>query len=208
MARKKIYALQDATDLIYNSEGRPSPKSGEPAHTLAQHVGGDDSKSGGRLKTAVQSSGAAPIIINPATGAMATKAQTVGIYTSAGLSPSKTQAGKAYDAAVTPGKDAAGAFLDIQQAASVLQYALNSPEGQAALGKLDGGSGREFFTVSVLDWSMPRNDCWKMWCAYMGAGGDDMSDMTHLEDFKVVTVGIDKLDPDLVHLQTFYPKRS
>jgi hypothetical protein len=195
-------------DLIIQSEGRASPKSGEPGHTLAQHVGGDDSKSGGRLMASVQSSASTPIIMNPATGAVAERKEMLEIYVSAGNFPSKTKAGKAYDDAFTAGKQAAGAFLDIQQAHSVLQYAMNSTEGQTALGNLDGGSAREFFTVSVLDWSMARQDCWKMWCAYVGAGGNDKSDLTHLEDFKKVTVGIDKLGGDEVHLQTFYPVRE
>src|SRR3954469_5325338 len=125
MPRKQNYTVQAAMALLIQSEGRNSPKSGEPGHTLAQHVGGDDAKSGGRLKASVESSAATPIIINPTTGAIATKKEHIEIYAEAGLFPSKKQAGKEYDEAFTAPKDAAGAFFDLQQAASVLQYALN-----------------------------------------------------------------------------------
>lgn len=50
MPRKQTYTLEAAMALLVESEGRNSPKSGEPGHTLLQHVGGDDAKSGGRLK--------------------------------------------------------------------------------------------------------------------------------------------------------------
>jgi hypothetical protein len=207
MPRKQIYTLEAAMDLLVHSEGRNSPKSGEPGHTIAMHVGGDESKSAGRLKASVISSESAPIIINPATGAIATKQDHVQIYQAAGLHPSKTQSGKAYDAAFTAPKDAAGAFLDINQAASILQYVLNSADGQTALGKLDGTSLREFFSMSVTGWTNGNADCRKMWCAYKGAGGDDMSDVTHVADFTSVTIGIDKFNPDGIHLQTLYPVR-
>lgn len=138
---------------------------------------------------------------------MATKQEHVQIYQGAGLHPSKTQSGKAYDASFTAPKDAAGAFLDIQQAAAILQDVLNSADGQTALGKLDGTSPREFASVSVTGWTNGKVDCRKMWCAYNGAGGADMSDLTHLEDFTSVTIGIDKINAGGIHLQTLYPVR-
>lgn len=46
MPRKQTYTLEAAMALLVESEGRNSPKSGEPGHTLLQHVGGDDAKSG------------------------------------------------------------------------------------------------------------------------------------------------------------------
>jgi hypothetical protein len=207
MPRKQNYTLDAAMAVLVQSEGRPSPKSNEPGHTLALHVGGDDTKSGGRLKASAQSSASAPIILNPATNTIATKEEHVEIYQQAGLYPSKNQSRKAYDAAFTAPKDAAGAFLDINQAASILQYALNSADGQNALGKLDGTSLREFFSVSVTGWTNGKADCRKMYCAYNGAGGDDKSDLTHIADFMSVTVGIDKINAGGIHLQTLYPVR-
>ena len=204
MARKKKYSLQDSVDLLTISEGRNSPKSGEPGHTNLQHVGGREEQVGGRLLPKISNMTNAPIILNPATGQVASKKEHVERYLSSGKFPSKNQSNRAFDAMYEGGKETAGTFMDLQQAYSVLQYALNSDEGQAALGKLDGGSTREFFSVSVLDWSMNRTDCWKMYTASLNGGG--MSDMTHLEDFKSVTVGIDRMAiQDGVHLQTLYP---
>ena len=205
MARKKTYTLQDCVDLLNTSEGRASPKSGEPGHTIHQHVGGREEQVGGRLMPKLTSSASAPIIIDPS-GQVASKKDHVDIYVSAGLAASKTKGGAAFDTMFEPGKKAAGTFLDLQQAYSVLLYALNSTDGQAALGKLDGGSAREFFSTSVAGWSMARSDSHKMYTASLGAGGSDMSDMTHLADFSSVTVGIDRMAiSDGVHLQTLYP---
>jgi hypothetical protein len=160
---------------------------------------------GGRLKGSVNSSASAPIILDPS-GAIATKKDTLDIYVSAGLHPSKKKAGAAYDEAFTAGKATAGAFLDQQQAARCLQFALNSTVGQAALAKLDGGSAREFFSVSVLGLVIAgRTEARRMYHATLGAGGADLSDMTHLTDFTSVTVGLDRMTPDGVHLQTMYP---
>ena len=98
-----------------------------------------------------------------------------------------------------------GSFTDLQQTLIVGKYVLNSTEGQTALSNLDQTTiavgtkeSREAITVSMhrLEWVL---GAWKMNYASME------NDITHEEDFSKVFMLIDKLDPDQIHIQTFFP---
>jgi len=203
MARLKTYTFDEAFALMIDSEGRNSPVTGAAGHAMAQHVGGTSAQTSGRLMNSVTSSANAPIIMMPS-GVIADKATTIDVYKSTGMSG--TQAKKAFASMFHEGKANAGAFLDQQQAAHALKFALNSTAGQNALAALDGPENRQFFVVSMTGLTIAgRIDARKMYCASRGGGGADTSDIPHLEEFTQVTVGLDKMSPDGVHLQTFYP---
>lgn len=205
MARKKTYTFDEAFKLMADSEGRNSPTTGAPGHTMEQHIGGSSAQTSGRLMNTVSSSASAPIIMMPS-GVIADKATHIDVYKSTGMSGG--QAKKAFAGMFQEGKKAAGAFLDQQQAAHALLFALNSTAGQNALGALDGSKDREFFTVIVTGLTISgRIDARKMYCASRGTGGTDTSDIPHLEEFTQVTVGLDKMSGDGVHLQTLYPMK-
>ena len=200
MARKKIYTEDETMALLIKREGRPSLKTNEKGHTITLHIGGGDSSTSARLLAEYKGSATTPIIMNPTTGKIASKADTVNIYVSAGKYIRKTKGKAAYAKEFKDGIGAAGAFLDISQANSTLRFALNGAVGQTALDELDDGSLRKVFEVT-LDSSQ------KMWCAFLGAGGADVSDLTHLDDFTKVTVIMDSIGDPVpgVHVQTFYP---
>jgi hypothetical protein len=225
MSRRRTYCYRDAYRLLRESEGRQSPKSGEPGHTIELHVGGREAQVGGRLRLqlagktiyAMDDQGriaekiyrpgtlAAPILIGPG-GVVASRGDSIEMYVEAGRYPSKNQARQAYDRVFTAPRSAAGAFLDQQQTARALQFALNTLEGQDALSALDSGSPRECFAVAIAGWTIAgRADARKMYFAATSSGPGDDSDLTHLRDFSRVFVGIDALSTDAVHLQTFYP---
>lgn len=207
MPRRRIYSEAETLALMIASEGRNSPTSGQPGHTMQQHVGGSSAQTSSRLMASVSSSPGAPIIMGP-TGAMADKATTLAVYKSVTPGLSTNQAKQAYDSMFEAGKKNAGAFLDQQQAARALAYALNHADGQAALGRIDAGAQREFFPVAMGVWTIAgRVDARKMYCASLSTALAPTSDIPHLEDFASVMVGLDKLDPDSLHLQTFYPMK-
>lgn len=203
MARRKIYTLEAANALIINSEGRNSPKSNQPGHSKLEHIGGTEAQAGGRLKQSLNSSSTTPIIINPATNAMADKADIMQRWISAGLQPNNKTAKQAYQNALPPPKKTAGAFLDETQASQILTYALNTAAGQQALGKLDAGSSRELFEVQVV--AVSSIPALKMYTASIGTGGADMSDVSHIGNFSKVMVILDNPGANDVHLQTIYP---
>jgi len=164
------------------------------------HVGFDEAKVGGRLWHQGTGTADAPIIMGE-TGGIVDRDTHLEVYQASGLAPSKNQAKKKFDAMWTMAKSNAGVFMDLQQAAKALRDALNSSAGQAALGALDGGSKREFFTAAVTGMGAEAR---KMYTAHMDALADK-SDLTHVATFTEVTVGIDAMNMGGVHLQTLYP---
>lgn len=205
MPRRKMYSEAEAYALMQASENHNSPTSGQPGHTMKQHVGGTSAQTSNRLMASVSSVPGAPLIMGP-TGAMLDKASTLAVYKAKTPGLSTAAAKKAYDSMFEPGKKNVGAFLDQQQAARALAFALNHADGQTALGKIDAGSKREFFVVAMGAWTIAgRPDARKMYCASLSTAQDPTSDIPHMADFASVTVGLDALAPDSLHLQTFYP---
>ena len=65
MARKKQYSRQEVSDILQQSEGRKSPVSGEPGHTLKYHVGADGLQISDRLMNTLQTDDSHPLIMTP-----------------------------------------------------------------------------------------------------------------------------------------------
>jgi hypothetical protein len=195
------YTLADVNEILTQSEGRNSPTSGEPGHTLHLHVGASGLQISDRLMGSVKSDATHPIIMGPG-GAIAPEATHRDIWKSLNPGLNTKGAKSAYDQNLDNSKSNSGAFIDRQQAIAVGRFMLNSAEGQTKLGELDGGANRASMKMTLSMLEMSWKDAWKMYFASGdGAGGD----ITHLETFTQAFLLIDKLNANTIHIQTLYP---
>ena len=199
MARKRNYSNADFIKIIYESEGRPSPVSNEPGHTLKQHLLIADHHITDRIIPKLGSTTpTTPIIVNEH-GKVASEPVHREIWKELDSTLTTSQAKQLFRKLYLDAPKCAGAFLDIQQIGMVGKFVLNSPEGQDALGQLDGTETRVSIKKS-LNWLDNTTETgWKMRYSSME------NDITHLADFNKVFLLIDKLPNNEIHLQTFYP---
>src|SRR5262249_52681876 len=138
------------------------------------------------------------ILVDPS-GVIVGKAQHVAIWKeiSPGLSTATAKAD--YDQLfVGDSVNKAGAFTDLQQAGLLGKHALNSPVGQAELAKLDGTEKRVMIKYSVVNLHNVQGE-WRMRYA------EKTNDLPHMRVFTQVWMLVDKLAPDGIHIQTFFP---
>lgn len=198
MARAKKYTKQDVSDILYASERRLSPVSGERGHALEKHVGVGGLQISDRLRGTLITTPTRPLIMDEF-GKVRPESEHRDIWRS--LTPSATtkQLKQDFRTNIENFVSRSGSFIDLQQAIIVGKYALNSQEGQAALTELDQGvQDRVAVTVSMhkLEWV---HGAWKMNYASHG------NDITHEEDFSKAFMLIDKLASNQIHIQTFFP---
>lgn len=201
----RIYSKQDVSDLLQQSEGRVLAGKTEAGHCLRLHVGQSGLEISDRLQGQELTSSSSKPIIMDATGKIAPETTVRAIWrdinTRQGNPFENTKALKyAYETQFEKGiAPASGAFLDRQQALVLIRYALNSPAGQAELAKLDAGRATRVSTTQSVGRVELIDGAWKMNAA------SRQNDVTHLADVTTVTLVIDLLAVDQIHLQTAYP---
>ncbi|WP_305907354.1 hypothetical protein Q9L42_016355 [Methylomarinum sp. Ch1-1] len=198
MARARKYSRQDVNDILYASERRLSPVSGERGHALEKHVGVGGLQISDRLRGTLTTSTTRPLVMDEF-GKVRPEAEHRDIWRR--LTPGSTtkQLKQDFRTNIENFVSRSGSFIDLQQAIIVGKYVLNCQEGQAALAKLDQGlENRVAVTVSMhsLEWTQ---GAWKMNFA------SRENDITHEEEFGKAFMLIDKLDLDQIHIQTFFP---
>ncbi len=204
MARARNYTKQEVNDILYASERRLSPVSGERGHALEKHVGVGGLQISDRLRGTLTTSPTRPLIMDEF-GKVRPENEHRDIWRS--LTPGATtkELKQDFKNNIENYVNRSGSFTDLQQALIVGKYLLNSPEGQTALAGLDQmavtvGSKQSRVSVVVsmnrLEWI---HGAWKMNYACHG------NDITHEEDFSQAFMLIDKLDLDQIHIQTFFP---
>ncbi|HVL01137.1 MAG TPA: hypothetical protein VM553_15070 [Dongiaceae bacterium] len=202
MPRKKTYDKDEVIDILYASEGRPSPINGAPGHSLSLHV--NIAMPSDRLSNRLQNRDHPnlPIIMTERDG-IADKNTHKDIWKE--LNPhlsTKVLKGQ-YDKHIDNHKNESGAFMDLQQAADACVLALNSPAVQTLLGQLDSGTQTEFREEITLPTSDDK--AWKMRYAGFGQNANDQNKMTDIES---VFLFVQAMAPDTIHIQTFYPIRK
>jgi len=199
MARAKKYTKDEVIAILVQSEGRLSPVSNQPGHTLAMHVLIADHHLTDRLIPVLgQSSTSRPIIVDPS-GVIVGKAQHREIWKEINPGLNSATANADYDRIfVGDSVGKAGAFTDLQQAGLLGKFALNSPVGQAELAKLDGAENRVMIKYSVVNLHNVQGE-WRMRYA------EKTNDLPHMRVFTQVWMLVDKLAPDGVHIQTMFP---
>ncbi len=200
MARVKKYTKNDVIAILEQSEGRLSPVSYQPGHTLARHVLIGDLQLSDRLRATLPPPiPGRPILVDPS-GKVVNKALHREIWkeTNPGLN-SKTANADFDRIFVGDSVPKAGAFTDLQQAGVLGRFALNSTNGQAKLAELDAGtSNRVEIEYSVINLHNMEGE-WRM--RYVEKGNDIPSMTIFTKAFMLV----DRLEPDLIHIQTFFP---
>jgi hypothetical protein len=200
MPRVKKYTKDGVIAILEQSEGRLSPVSHQPGHTLARHVLIGDLQLSDRLRATMPPPiPGRPILVDPS-GQVVNKALHREIWkeTNPGLN-SKTANADFDRIFVGDSVPKAGAFADLQQAGVLGRFALNSTDGQGKLAELDAGtSQRVEIEYSVADLHNMQGE-WKM--RYVEKGNDIASMTTFTKVFLLV----DRLDPDMIHIQTFFP---
>jgi hypothetical protein len=200
MARAKRYTKDEVVAILVQSEGRLSPVSNQPGHAMSMHVLIADHHLTDRLiATLGDNSPSRPICVDPS-GKIVGKAQHVEIWKEINPGLSTKTAKKDYDELFlgdSVGK--AGAFMDLQQAGLLGKHALNSLVGQAELAKLDAGTKKRVdFEYSVSNLHNVQGE-WRMRYA------EKTNDLPHMRVFTKVWMLVDKLEPDGIHIQTFFP---
>ncbi len=199
MARKRKYSKSDFEKIVYESEGRLSPVSNEPGHTLKQHLLIADHHITDRIIPMLGSTTpTTPILIGP-DGKVAPEIVHREIWKELDSTLTTSQAKQKFRKLYIDAPKCAGAFLDMQQINTIGKFVLNSPEGQDALEKLDGTETRVSIKKSLNWLDSTTGAGWKMRFSSQG------NDITHLTDFSKVFMLIDKSINDEIHLQTFYP---
>jgi hypothetical protein len=201
----KRYSKEDVNAILYASEGRLSPVSGEPGHALSRHVGVSGLQISDRLVGRTMSSLSRPIVMQ-ATGGAAPANIVRDVWREidarSGITTTTAQLKKDYNKLVDNSIDNSGAFVDLQQAIIIGRYLLNSSEGQTELAKLDSGTENRVKIVRTLNQLEAVDSAWKM--NYAGSSGID-NDITHLRDIRTAFMLVDRLDANTIHIQTFYP---
>jgi len=197
MPRAKHYTQADVIDILEKSEGRLSPVSHEPGHTLALHV--NIAYLSDRLCPYIQDRlqpANRPIIMHEK-GGIATKQEHIEIWREHDPALSKTQAKKAYAQIFTEFKEEASAFLDLQYTGIVGAELLNSTVGQAELGKLDSGLEQRVGIRTGCGMYKKRYDSGTIFA--------DSWNPKDLLDFSEAFMLIDVLPGNQIHIQTLYP---
>lgn len=200
MARAKRYTKDDVIAILLQSEGRPSPVTTQAGHTLERHVTiGDQQLTDRLIPTLGASSPNRPILVDPG-GKVVSKALHVEIWKETNLGLSSNQAKKDYaDLFEGDAVGKAGAFTDLQQASVLGKFALNAMEGQTELSKLDNGTAdRVTITYPVTNLHNIEGE-WRMRYVHKG------NDIPAMVPFTKVFLLVDKLNPDGIHIQTFFP---
>ena len=196
----KKYTKDDVIALLVLSEGRLSPKTHQPGHALAMHVTIGDLQLSDRLRATLPPPiPGRPILIDPS-GKVVDKAMHREIWkeTNPGLN-SKTANADFDRIFIGDSVGKAGAFADLQQAGVLGKFAMNSPAGQTELAKLDARTAdRVTIEFSVANLHNIDGE-WKM--RYVEKG----SDIPSMKTFTKVFMLVDLLDPDMIHIQTFFP---
>jgi hypothetical protein len=186
--------------ILQQSEGRSSPATHQGGHTLEKHVLIGDQQLTDRL---IPTLGAAnpnrPILVDPS-GKVVSKADHLEIWKETNVGLSSKQAKKDYaDLFEGDAVGKAGAFADLQQAGVLGKFALNSTDGQARLTELDNGT-KDRVTIEYPVSTLHNVEGeWRM--RYVEKGRD----IPAMVPFTKVFMLIDKLDPDGIHIQTFFP---
>ncbi len=202
MSRAKKYTKDEVIAILEQSEGRLSPVSHQPGHTLAQHVLIADHHLTDRLVAKLGiSSPNRPIIVTPS-GTVADKATHREIWKEINPGLNSATANKDFETMYQDCVGKAGAFRDLQQAGIIGRYVLNSSTGQTELAKLDAAASGTYLRVKIvvsmhLLESVEGN--WKMRFAEKG------NDLPHLKEFNEAWMFVDKLEPEGIHIQTFFP---
>jgi len=199
MGRKRNYTKADFIKIVYESEGRLSPVSNEPGHTLKQHLLIADHHITDRIIPNLGSTTPTTPIIVDEHGKVASELLHREIWKELDSTLTTSQAKNNFRKLYLDAPKCAGAFLDIQQIGTIGKYVLNSTEGQEALGKLDGTETRVSVKKSLNWLDNTTGTGWKMRFSSLD------NDITHLTDFNNVFMLVDKLPNDEIHLQTFYP---
>ncbi|MBY0396421.1 MAG: hypothetical protein K2X91_08125, partial [Thermoleophilia bacterium] len=141
-----------------------------------------------------------PILVGP-DGKVVDKAAHREIWKETNVGLNSKQANADFDAMfVGDSVGRAGAFLDLQQAGILGKFALNSAAGRAELAKLDAGTdARVTISYDLLNLTNVDGE-WKM--RYAEKGGNDVAS---IQSFSKVFMLVDRLDPDGIHIQTFFP---
>jgi hypothetical protein len=200
MPRAKKYTKDDVIAILQQSEGRLSPVSYQPGHTLARHVLIGDLQLSDRLRATLgQTTPARPILVDPS-GQVVNKALHREIWKERNPGLNSKTANADYDRIfVGDSVPKAGAFTDLQQAGVLGRFALNSRDGQSKLAELDTGpSNRVEIEYSVINLHNLEGE-WRM--RYVEKGNDIPS----MRVFTTVFMIVDRLDPDMIHIQTFFP---
>jgi hypothetical protein len=202
MPRAKRYTKDEVIAILEQSEGRLSPVGHQAGHTMAQHVLIADHHLTDRLiATLGTSSPNRPIIVTPG-GTVADKLTHRTIWKELDPTLTTAVANKSYSDLYEDCVGKAGAFRDIQQAGIIGRYVLNSTTGQTELAKLDAApAGTQLRVKIVVSMNLLENTQgdWLMRFAEKG------NDLPHLKVFTQAWMFVDKLEPEGIHIQTFFP---
>ncbi len=196
----KNYTKDDVIALLVESEGRLSPVTHQPGHALAMHVTiGDHQLSDRLIATMPPPIPGRPILVDPS-GKVVDKAMHREIWKETNPGLNSKSANADFDRIfVGDSVGKAGAFMDLQQAGVLGKFAMNSPGGQSELAKLDARTAdRVTIEYSVANLHNVDGE-WKM--RYV----EKNSDIASLKIFTKVFLLLDRLDPDKLHIQTFFP---
>jgi hypothetical protein len=200
MPRAKKYTKDEVIALLQQSEGRLSPVTHQGGHTLEKHVLiGDQQLTDRLIPTLGPANSNRPILVDPS-GNVVSKALHVEIWKETHVGLSTKQAKKDYEALFEGDAVAkAGAFADLQQAGVLGKFALNSTVGQAELAKLDDGTNDRITIDYSVDMLHNVEGEWRMRFVCKG------NDIPAMVPFTKVFMLVDKLDPEGIHIQTFFP---